>query len=169
MLKRVHFILIFAVLAASVGILSGCQSSDTSKTGNNASESSAIHYTTEANMNELDYKMFIGERITNTQMLIHARMSVSKNLASKEYPTGDEIKNTESAIEKIQKYIDEISVTRPPKERFDDQEQILQNLTNAKETMQVYLDYLKKGDLDKAQDSAAVMKGDYDTLGTLGI
>lgn len=169
MYKRAKIASILMVLAIGIGFASGCQTDNTSNTGNHSSDTSAIHYTTEANMNELDYKMFVGERLNDTQLLIHARLTVSNNIASKEFPIDEEIRNTESALQKIQKYIDEISVTRPPKERSEDQAQILQSLTDVHATMQTYLDYLKAGNITKAQDSVAVMKSDYEVLGTLGI
>ena len=162
LIKRIAGLLSVVII---VSAMSGCKAivDSNSKAGSDTTE----QYTTEVRMNELDYKMFVNERITNTQFLIQTRLNITKNINAKEFPVNDEITNTEAALTDIQKYIKEITVTRPPMERDADRERLLQCMLNVESTMQTYLKYLQENNLTKAQDSVSVLKGDYATLSTL--
>lgn len=160
MRKKILFVL--AVLAI-VGCMGACSSHDAIQS------KQSDGYITDSRMNELDYKMFINEKLVNTQELIHTRMTVIQNIDNGEYPIKDEITNTDQAIKIIQDYINDISVTRPPQLREEKQTQIMQNLANAKATLETYLKALQSGDLEKAKNSATVMKSDYELLGTSGL
>ena len=102
-------------------------------------------YATQTSMTSLEYALYMNKQITVFTNQLSTRMAVVAN--HKDVPSSNESYMTQQSIETLQDTLDEVTVTKPSKEKDDSREAVMTAMETAIEHLKSY-----KSDLDEGKD-----------------
>lgn len=156
-----------ACVAIALFCLSGCQT-DFSKPNidTQITESGIKVYQTDTALSPMEYTLAVNKEIDIALNILEGHMATGKMIADGDYPIQDELLNIASSLDVVQETIESVDSLTPPKEYTDERLSIVQKLTNAKKTLEVYQNYLTDNDLTHVTDAIELMEGDFASLKT---
>lgn len=98
-----------------------------------------------AHMTSLEYALYMNKQITVFTNQLSTRMAVAAN--HKDVQSSNESYMTQQSIETLQDTLDEVTVTKPSKEKDDSREAVMTAMETAIEHLKSY-----KSDLDEGKD-----------------
>ena len=102
-------------------------------------------YATQTSMTSLEYALYMNKQITVFTNQLSTRMAVAAN--HKDVQSSNESYMTQQSIETLQDTLDEVTVTKPSKEKDDSREAVMTAMETAIEHLKSY-----KSDLDEGKD-----------------
>lgn len=102
-------------------------------------------YATQTSMTSLEYALYMNKQITVFTNQLSTRMAVAAN--HKDMQSSNESYMTQQSIETLQDTLDEVTVTKPSKEKDDSREAVMTAMETAIEHLKSY-----KSDLDEGKD-----------------
>lgn len=102
-------------------------------------------YATQTSMTSLEYALYMNKQITVFTNQLSTRMAVAAN--HKDVQSSNESYMTQQSIETLQDTLDEMTVTKPSKEKDDSREAVMTAMETAIEHLKSY-----KSDLDEGKD-----------------
>lgn len=102
-------------------------------------------YATQTSMTSLEYALYMNKQITVFTNQLSTRMAVAAN--HKDVQSSNENYMTQQSIETLQDTLDEVTVTKPSKEKDDSREAVMTAMETAIEHLKSY-----KSDLDEGKD-----------------
>ncbi len=102
-------------------------------------------YATQTSMTSLEYALYMNKQITVFTNQLSTRMAVAAN--HKDVQSSNESYMTQQSIETLQDTLDEVTVTKPSKEKDDSREAVMSAMETAIEHLKSY-----KSDLDEGKD-----------------
>ncbi len=102
-------------------------------------------YATQTPMTSLEYALYMNKQITVFTNQLSTRMAVAAN--HKDVQSSNESYMTQQSIETLQDTLDEVTVTKPSKEKDDSREAVMTAMETAIEHLKSY-----KSDLDEGKD-----------------
>lgn len=102
-------------------------------------------YATQTSMTSLEYALYMNKQITVFTNQLSTRMAVAAN--HKDVQSSNESYMTQQSIETLQDTLDEVTVTKPSKEKDDSREAVMTAMETAIEHLKSY-----KSDLDESKD-----------------
>lgn len=102
-------------------------------------------YATQTSMTSLEYALYMNKQITVFTNQLSTRMAVAAN--HKDVQSSNESYMTQQSIETLQDTLDEVTVTKPSKEKDDSREAVMIAMETAIEHLKSY-----KSDLDEGKD-----------------
>ena len=102
-------------------------------------------YATQTSMTSLEYALYMNKQITVFTNQLSTRMAVAAN--HKDVQSSNESYMTQQSIETLQETLDEVTVTKPSKEKDDSREAVMTAMETAIEHLKSY-----KSDLDEGKD-----------------
>ena len=102
-------------------------------------------YATQTSMTSLEYALYMNKQITVFTNQLSTRMAVVAN--HKDVQSSNESYMTQQSIETLQDTLDEVTVTKPSKEKDDSREAVMTAMETAIEHLKSY-----KSDLDEGKD-----------------
>lgn len=102
-------------------------------------------YATQTSMTSLEYALYMNKQITVFSNQLSTRMAVAAN--HKDVQSSNESYMTQQSIETLQDTLDEVTVTKPSKEKDDSREAVMTAMETAIEHLKSY-----KSDLDEGKD-----------------
>lgn len=108
-------------------------------------------YATQTSMTSLEYALYMNKQITVFTNQLSTRMAVAAN--HKDVQSSNESYMTQQSIETLQDTLDEVTVTKPSKEKDDSREAVMTAMETAIEHLKSY-----KSDLDEGTFSSAAAK-----------
>lgn len=102
-------------------------------------------YATQTSMTSLEYALYMNKQITVFTNQLSTRMAVVAN--HKDVQSSNESYMTQQSIEILQDTLDEVTVTKPSKEKDDSREAVMTAMETAIEHLKSY-----KSDLDEGKD-----------------
>lgn len=102
-------------------------------------------YATQTSMTSLEYALYMNKQITVFTNQLSTRMAVAAN--HKDVQSSNESYMTQQSIENLQDTLDEVTVTKPSKEKDDSREAVMTAMETAIEHLKSY-----KSDLDEGKD-----------------
>ena len=102
-------------------------------------------YATQTSMTSLEYALYMNKQITVFTNQLSTRMAVAAN--HKDVQSSNESYMTQQSIETLQDTLNEVTVTKPSKEKDDSREAVMTAMETAIEHLKSY-----KSDLDEGKD-----------------
>lgn len=102
-------------------------------------------YATQTSMTSLEYALYMNKQITVFTNQLSTRMAVAAN--HKDVQSSNESYMTQQSIETLQDTLDEVTVTKPSKEKDDSREAVMTAMETAIEHLKSY-----KSNLDDGKD-----------------
>lgn len=102
-------------------------------------------YATQTSMTSLEYALYMNKQITVFTNQLSTRMAVAAN--HKDVQSSNESYMTQQSIETLQDTLDEVTLTKPSKEKDDSREAVMTAMETAIEHLKSY-----KSDLDEGKD-----------------
>lgn len=100
-------------------------------------------YATQTSMTSLEYALYMNKQITVFTNQLSTRMTVAAN--HKDVQSSNESYMTQQSIETLQDTLDEVTVTKPSKEKDDSREAVMTAMETAIEHLKSYKSYLDEG------------------------
>lgn len=165
---RTKIYLLVGIMLFSSLILTSCQT-DFSKpsVSTEITNSGVVVYTTDNALSPLEYTIAVNKEIGIAMNILEGHMGTGKLVARGDYPVSDELMNVEHSLDVLQETIDSVNLMNPPKDYTDERLAVVQRLTNAKSTLEVYQKYLEDKDMEHIQDAIELMEGDFTALKTV--
>lgn len=151
------FSLLIAVMSM---ILCGCASTTTEAVYN---DDAVLYYSDDA-VDPLNYVTYTNKEINLVMNELSIHIANADSLSKEEYVISDEIAAVNESLNLVQEAIDRVEHINPPSDYEDDRETILRRMTNAEDSLTLYLSALQENETENLSTYIDLMHGDYVSL-----